>query len=87
MTVPPGMVGPGSAIRLWMHYDGPTSVLTQLGYQKQAQITYTSVASSIVSPMDQQYVALSCDTDGAFAASYRYGFNGQQKDNEREFGV
>jgi RHS repeat-associated protein len=82
MTVPPGMVGPGSAIRLWMHYDGPTVLFSQPNYQKQAQITYTSVATSIVSPVDQQSVALSCDTDGAFAANYRFGFNGQQKDDE-----
>jgi len=60
-----------------MHYDGPTSVLTQPGYQKQAQITYTSVASSI-----EQYVALNCDTDGAVAANFQFGFNGQQKDDE-----
>jgi RHS repeat-associated protein len=30
----------------------------------------------------QTYVALSCDTDGVFDASYRFGFNGQMKDNE-----
>jgi RHS repeat-associated protein len=30
----------------------------------------------------QTYIALSCDTDGAWRENYRFGFNGQQKDNE-----
>jgi RHS repeat-associated protein len=30
----------------------------------------------------QSYVTLSCDTDGRFDDSYRFGFNGQMKDNE-----
>ena len=41
------------------------------------QLSYSRIVKSA-----QTYVALSCDTDGVFDASYRFGFNGQMKDNE-----
>jgi hypothetical protein len=83
LIVPPGMVKAGDAIRLWQHYDAG-AVLNRCvyNYTTQAQITYTSVVSNVLKPVDQQYVVLSCDTDGAYTAGYRYGFNGQQKDEE-----
>jgi len=70
------MVTTGSVVRLWMHYDAPPLPMYTLA-TAQAQITYSAVTKAIVSPVDQQYVALSCDTDGAFAANFRFGFNGQ----------
>ena len=43
--------------------------LTDLGYSRIVKATKT-------------YIALSCDTDGVFDGTYRFGFNGQMKVNE-----
>jgi RHS repeat-associated protein len=82
VQAPPGMVQAGDSIRLVLHYDAPPLPWSLPYTSQQAQFTVTTVVSNILKPVDQQYVALSCDTDGAYAAGYRFGFNGQMKDDE-----
>jgi len=67
----------GDVLRLWAH--GVANTPYMEGYLK---VTVPSVVTSVITQTVQTYVAMSCDTDGAFHDGYRFGFNGQQKDNE-----
>jgi hypothetical protein len=69
VQAPPGTVQAGDSIRLVLHYEAPPLPWSLPYTSQQAQFTVTTVVSNILKPVDQQYVALSCDTDGAMRAS------------------
>jgi RHS repeat-associated protein len=81
-------LNPGDSIRVSFQYQGvpanpaaptpPNPPVTPPG----AMIVIPRVIYSVITKAPQTYVAMSCDTDGNYTANYRYGFNGQQKDNE-----
>jgi len=70
-------LNPGDVLRLWVH--GIANNPHERGYLK---VTVPSVVTSVITQTVQSYVAMSCDTDGAFQDGYRFGFNGKEKDNE-----
>jgi RHS repeat-associated protein len=81
-------LNPGDSIRVSFQYQGvpanpapptpPNPPVTPPG----AMIVIPRVIYSVITKAPQTYVAMSCDTDGNYTANYRYGFNGQQKDEE-----
>jgi len=70
-------LNPGDVMRLWAH--GIANNPPERGY---LTVAVPSVVTSVITQTVQSYVAMSCDTDGAFQDGYRFGFNDKEKDNE-----
>ncbi len=72
--------GASDNIRLLFHYSAASMGTSTPGIS--ARLTIPRIIHSVITKIVQSYVTLSCDTDGNYTGGYRYGFNGQQKDNE-----
>ncbi len=71
----------GDVVRLDIHFqaDAPPP---PPGGGEERKLYIPEIVHSVIVKAAQTYIALSCDTDGAWRENYRYGFNGQEKDNE-----
>ncbi len=73
-------IGSSDHLRLLFHYSAASAGTGTPGISAKLQIT--RIIHSVITKVVQSYVTLSCDTDGNYSSGYRFGFNGQLKDNE-----
>jgi RHS repeat-associated protein len=72
----------GDVVRLDIHFQADAPPPPPPGGGEVRKLYIPEIVHSVIVKATQTYIALSCDTDGAWRENYRYGFNGQQKDNE-----